>query len=113
MSRRTFLIAFVLLLLAAAYAAVGMFYPLSHHTEPFEAQVRRGATFKQAAMSLGSQGLVRDPVLFMLAGYASGLHKHLKAGYYAFAAGDYSLWDILKALRAGKIVERTVLITEG
>ncbi len=90
-----------------------MFYPLSRHPDPFEAQVRRGATFAQAAMSLGSQGLVRDPVLFMLAGYASGLNRRLKAGYYAFPAGDYSLWDIMKVLRAGGIVERTVLIPEG
>lgn len=106
------LIALALMALVA-YAYLGVTMKLSHYDSAFEAQVRRGSTLRQAAKALAEQGLVKSEPLFMLVGYATGLHKHLRAGYYAFEAGDYSLWDICNALRAGKIIERTVLIVEG
>ncbi len=74
--------------------------------------LRRGSGLPQIAEQLADSGVIRLPFAFALLAKLSGGGQHLRAGEYAIPARA-SAFDILRMIRAGKIVRHLVTIPEG
>lgn len=95
-------------LACAALAACG---PTPHGT-PIRVIVPRGATFTEAADSLGRAGLIGSRRGFRLYGRIWGGDRNIKPGTYLLKPG--TPWrDIVKALNGGRGVVNTLTIPEG
>lgn len=96
------------LIACVALAACG---PTPHGT-PIRVIVPRGATFSQAADSLGEAGLIGSRRGFRLYGRVWGGDRNIKPGTYLLKPG--TPWrDIVKALNGGRGVVNTLTIPEG
>jgi UPF0755 protein len=74
--------------------------------------IPRGASFAQAADSLGRTGLVGSPKMFRLYGRFSGGDRNIKPGTYLLKHG--TPWkDIVSALNGGHGLVNTITIPEG
>lgn len=93
--------------LVAAVACAG-----SPHGPPVRVTIPAGATFRAAADSLGTAGVVRFPTLFRIYATLSGRDREIQAGTYSFQHGEP--WSTLvHALVAGQGLERRLTIPEG
>lgn len=74
--------------------------------------VPSGSSFRTAAESLASAGVVENPTLFRLYAKFRGKDRSLKPGTYEFPTG--AAWsDVLEALSEGRALRATITIPEG
>ncbi len=71
-----------------------------------------GSGLSEVAEQLDREGVIRNPLMFCLAGYLNGAWSQLRAGEYLFKAG-ISQREALDVLTSGKPVLHSVLIPEG
>jgi len=107
---RVTLVAVAALLLL--YTIAQVLVPTSGRHSTISVNVEHGMTFRQAVGALADKGLVRDVNLFIIMGRATGLHKRLRPGLYAFE-GRQSTWSVFNTLRRGKVKLWTITISEG
>lgn len=82
------------------------------HGAPVRVIVPRGASFGQAADSLGRAGIIGSPKLFTLYGRLTNGDRNIKPGTYLLKHG--TPWtDIVSALNGGHGLVNTVTIPEG
>jgi UPF0755 protein len=74
--------------------------------------LKRGSGLPQISEALAEAGVIRLPFAFGLLAKLSGGGQHLRAGEYAIPARA-SAFDVLRMIRAGKIVRHLVTIPEG
>ncbi len=74
--------------------------------------LKRGSSLPQIAETLADAGVIRLPFTFGVLAKLTGGGAHLIAGEYAIPARA-SAYDILAAIRAGRIVHHLVTIPEG
>jgi UPF0755 protein len=94
---------------AAYYFAPGPAAPKGASTTVV---LNAGAGLPRIAGQLGSAGVIRVPLLFMLAAEVTGAAHGLQAGEYAFPSGA-SMASILFQIRRGLVVRHFVTIPEG
>jgi peptidoglycan lytic transglycosylase G len=110
-SWRSFLIATALLTLIIHFY-VALFVPPSKEKVWKEIEVTEGMTFKAITATLQKEGIIRYRGYFDIIGRLQGLSRKVRTGYYGLST-NMTLWDVLDALRKGKIIEYEVLIPEG
>ncbi len=71
-----------------------------------------GSGLTEIAEQLDREGVIRNPLMFRIAGYVSGAWSSLRAGEYLFKA-NISAREALEVLTSGKPVLHSVLIPEG
>lgn len=103
---------FATFLLFLLYAAIGLFLPVQTSNKNIEIEIPEGATFRQTVDILRSQNLIRDKRLFLVFARLTGIDRRIRAGFYSLWTGT-TPFDILKALRKGRIIEYEVKILEG
>jgi UPF0755 protein len=106
-----FLIATVVLVVAVHFYTA-LFVPPSSEKAWKEVQVTEGMSFKAVAAKLQEEGIIRYRGYFEIIGRLQGITRKVKVGYYGLGA-HMSLWEVLDALRSGKIIEYEVIIPEG
>jgi UPF0755 protein len=74
--------------------------------------LKRGSNLPQIAETLADGGVIRLPFTFGVLAKLTGGGQHLRAGEYAVPARA-SAFDILRMIRAGKIVHHLLTIPEG
>ncbi|MDI6801119.1 MAG: endolytic transglycosylase MltG [Thermodesulfovibrionales bacterium] len=94
------------------YTSAQLLIPRSTIVKQIEVEIPEGASFKEAANILSKHNLIRNKNIFLIIGRLSGLDKRVRAGYYSFCCSD-SPFNILKALKNGKIIEYEITIVEG
>lgn len=77
-----------------------------------EVQVTEGMSFKTIASALQREGLIRYRGYFEIIGRVQGISRRVRTGYYGLNT-NMSLWEVLDALRKGRIIEYEVVIPEG
>ncbi|MGH7025140.1 MAG: endolytic transglycosylase MltG [Caulobacteraceae bacterium] len=104
----------LLVLFIAGGAGVALFSPgpPARRGKATDVVLSAGARLPAIAGQLGRAGVVRSPLLFMIAAEASGSARSLKAGEYSFQSRD-SLAAVMNAVRAGRVVRHFVTIPEG
>ncbi|OLE15833.1 MAG: hypothetical protein AUG20_02145 [Gemmatimonas sp. 13_1_20CM_3_60_15] len=99
----------------AAFIAASVFLAACSgqpHGAPVRVIVPRGASFGQAADSLGRAGIIGSPKLFTFYGRITGGDRNIKPGTYLLKHG--TPWtDIVNALNGGHGLVNTVTIPEG
>ena len=108
---RSFLIATVSLLFIIHFF-IALFVPPSKEKVWKEIEVTEGMTFKAITATLQKEGLIRYRGYFDIIGRLQGLSRKVRTGYYGLST-NMTMWDVLDALRKGKIIEYEVLIPEG
>ena len=108
---RTFLLATATLLLVVHFY-MALFVPPSKEKVWKEIEVTEGMTFKAITAMLQQEGIIRYRGYFVIIGRLQGLSRKVRTGYYGLST-NMTLWDVLDALRKGKIIEYEVLIPEG
>ena len=91
---------------------VALFVPPSREKAWKEIQVTEGMSFKAIAAALQKEGIIRYRGYFEIIGRLQGITRKVRTGYYGFGS-HMSLWEVLDALRKGKIIEYEVVIPEG
>ncbi|MBN2106704.1 MAG: endolytic transglycosylase MltG [Deltaproteobacteria bacterium] len=115
--KRAFLFVFILLLAGAGLASLRFYlYCVTphrpHQPATVEVTIPEGASFRKAAAILERQGVITDPLLFVL------LAK-IKKAEYSIKAGQYSInlpvtpFDIIDKLVRGEVTLISVTIPEG
>jgi UPF0755 protein len=69
-------------------------------------------SFKAIAATLQKEGVIRYRGYFEIIGRIEGISRKVRVGYYGLST-NMSLWEVLDALRKGKIIEYEVVIPEG
>ncbi|EGF90775.1 aminodeoxychorismate lyase family protein [Asticcacaulis biprosthecium C19] len=77
-----------------------------------EVTFQRGTSVTAMSEALEKQGVIRSANLFRIVAKMRGHANRLRAGTYAFPAGD-SLVDVLVRMETGKVVRNFVTIPEG
>lgn len=95
----------------AAWWVIGLPGDLTRGTE-VRVFVRKGATFREAADSLGAYHVIRNPRLFSAYAHLRGDDRVLRWGTYVLRT-SYSWEQALDLLRLAKGVVHTVTIPEG
>jgi UPF0755 protein len=80
--------------------------------QPKTVVLPRGAGVGQIAGQLAEAGVVRSPLVFQLAAYATGRAPALKAGEYAFPTA-ITLYETLALLESGRTVVHRFTLAEG
>jgi UPF0755 protein len=110
-SALTFLTATVaLVILVHFYTA--FFVPPSREAVWKEVQVTDGMSFKTIAATLQKEGIIRYRGYFEIIGRLQGISRKVRTGYYGLNT-NMNMWDVLAAMRKGKIIEYEVVIPEG
>jgi UPF0755 protein len=107
----TFLIAAVVLL-TAIHFYIALFVPPTKEKNWKEIPVTEGMSFKAISATLRKEGIIRYRGYFELIGRMQGISRRVRVGYYGLST-NMSLWEVLEALRKGKIIEYEVVIPEG
>ena len=107
----TFLIA-TAVLTTAVHFYIALFVPLSRDKAWKEVQVTEGMSFKAIAGVLQKEGIIRYRSYFEIIGRLQGISRKVRMGYYGLGS-HMSMWEVLDALRRGKIIEYEVVIPEG
>lgn len=95
--------------LAALVAAAGCRGP---HGTPVRVIIPRGATFRAAADSMASAGVIDFPLAFRIYARASGHDRQIQAGTYLLRRG--TRWsDLVGAMNGGTGIINRVTIPEG
>ncbi|OGW42005.1 MAG: hypothetical protein A2010_06080 [Nitrospirae bacterium GWD2_57_9] len=106
-----FLLATVTLLVSIHFF-IALFVPPSKEKVWKEIQVTDGMSFKAIAGVLQKEGVIRYRGYFELIGRLQGISRRVRVGYYGLST-NMSLWEVLDALRKGKIIEYEVVVPEG
>ena len=107
----SFLIATVVLTIAVHFY-IALFVPPSKERVWKEIEVSDGMSFKAIAGALQKEGIIRYRGYFELIGRIEGISRKVRVGFYGLNT-NMSMWDVLDALRNGKIIEYQVIIPEG
>ncbi len=91
---------------------VALFVPPSREKAWKEIQVTEGMSFKAIAAALQKEGIIRYRGYFEIIGRLQGITRKVRTGYYGLGS-HMSLWEVLDALRKGKVIEYEVVIPEG
>ncbi len=91
---------------------LALFVPPSKEKAWKEVQVTDGMSFKTIAATLQKEGIIRYRGYFEIIGRLEGISRKVRVGYYGLST-NMSLWEVLGALRKGKIIEYEVVIPEG
>jgi UPF0755 protein len=91
---------------------VALFVPPTQEKAWKEVQVTEGMSFKAIAATLQKEGIIRYRGYFEIIGRIQGITRKVRTGYYGFGS-HMSMWEVLEALRKGKIIEYEVVIPEG
>lgn len=95
----------------------GLYYYAFHANLGFEGdkvfKVSKGMNFTQVAESLKANGIIRNRLLFTIAGRIKGIDREIKVGKYLFH-GKMSNSDIIHSLKTGESAMKIdVTIPEG
>src|SRR5512139_4045743 len=107
----TFLAATVALT-CAIHFYIALFVPPTREKAWKEIQVTEGMSFKAIAAALQKEGIIRYRGYFEIIGRLQGITRKVRVGYYGLGS-HMSLWEVLDALRRGRIIEYEVVIPEG
>jgi peptidoglycan lytic transglycosylase G len=107
----SFLLA-TLALLFSIHFYLAFFVPPSNERVWKEIQVSEGMSLKKIAGILQNEGIIRYRGYFELVGRLEGISRRVRVGYYGLNT-NMSMWDVLDALRRGKIIEYQVIVPEG
>jgi UPF0755 protein len=99
-----------LLILVHFYTA--LFVPPSKETVWKEVQVTDGMSFKAITALLQKEGIIRYRGYFEIIGRLQGISRKVRTGFYGLNA-NMNMWEVLEAMRKGKIIEYEVVIPEG
>jgi UPF0755 protein len=91
---------------------IALFVPLTREKVWKEIEVSSGMSFKTISSMLQKEGIIRYRGYFEIIGRLQGISRKTRAGYYGLSS-NMSLWEVLEALRKGRIVEYEVVIPEG
>jgi UPF0755 protein len=91
---------------------IAFFIPPSNERAWKEVQVAEGMSFKAIAGALQKEGIIRYRSYFEIVGRIEGISRKVRVGYYGLNT-NMSMWEVLGALRSGKIIEYEVVIPEG
>lgn len=100
------------LLLVFVHFYVALFVPPSREKSWKEIQVTEGMSFKAIAAKLREEGIIRYRGYFEILGRIQGITRKVRVGYYGLGS-HMSMWDVLDALKKGRIIEYEVIIPEG
>ena len=107
----TFLVATVVLT-STIHFYMALFVPPTREKAWKEVQVTEGMSFKAIAAALQKEGIIRYRGYFEIIGRLQGISRKVRMGYYGLGS-HMSMWEVLEALRKGKIIEYEVVIPEG
>ena len=99
-------------LTTAVHFYIALFVPPSSEKAWKEIQVTEGMSFKAISATLQKEGIIRYRGYFEIIGRLQGITRKVRVGYYGLGS-HMSLWEVLDALRRGKIIEYEVVIPEG
>lgn len=91
---------------------IALFVPPTREKIWKEVEVREGMSFKAIAAELQQQGIIRYRGYFEIIGRLQGISRSIHVGYYGLGS-HMSMWQVLEALRKGRIIEYEVVIPEG
>jgi UPF0755 protein len=91
---------------------IALFVPPTKEKGWKEVQVTEGMSFKTIAGTLQKEGLIRYRGYFEIIGRVQGISRKVRTGYYGLST-NMSMWEVLDALRKGKIIEYEVVVPEG
>ena len=91
---------------------IALFVPPSREKVWKEVQVTEGMSFKAIAARLQQEGIIRYRGYFEIIGRLQGISRKVRVGYYGLGSHQ-SLWEVLDALRNGRVIEYQVVIPEG
>ena len=91
---------------------IALFVPPSRDKVWKEVQVTDGMSFKAIAATLQKEGIIRYRGYFEIIGRLQGISRKVRVGYYGLGS-HMSMWEVLDALRKGKVIEYEVVIPEG
>ena len=115
--KRAFLFVFILLMAGAALASLRFYlYCVTPH-RPYqpatvEVTIPEGASFRKSAAILERQGVITDPLLFVLLAKIKKAEYSIKAGQYSINLPVAPL-DIIDKLVRGEVILISVTIPEG
>ncbi len=107
----TFLIATFTLVLCVHFT-IALFVPPTKEKNWKEVQVSEGMSFKAIASALKKEGIIRYKGYFEIFGRLQGISRKVRVGYYGLGT-HMSMWEVLEALRKGRIIEYEVVVPEG
>src|SRR5574337_1902287 len=99
-------------LLITIHFYIALFVPPAKERNWKQIQVTDGMSFKAIAGTLRKEGIIRYRGYFEIIGRLQGISRRVRAGYYGMST-NMSLWEVLEALRKGRIIEYEVVIPEG
>lgn len=91
---------------------IALFIPPTKEKAWKEVQVTDGMSFKTIAITLQKEGIIRYRGYFEIIGRVQGISRKVRVGYYGLNT-NMSMWQVLDALRKGKIIEYEVIVPEG
>lgn len=91
---------------------IALFVPPTKEKVWKEIQVTEGMSFKSVAATLKREGIIRYRGYFEILGRLQGITRRVRVGYYGLGT-HMSMWEVLDALRRGRIIEYEVVIPEG
>lgn len=86
--------------------------PAAESGAAIQIEITQGETTSQIASRLRSEGLIRQPLLFMLLARMQGFDNKLQAGRYVLAP-TMTISQIFIALQNSRVEERQITIREG
>lgn len=107
----TFLMTTVFLIIVIHFY-IALFVPPTRDKNWKEIEVTEGMSFKAIAGALQKEGIIRYRGYFEIIGRVQGISRKVRTGYYGLST-NMSLWEVLEALRKGRIIEYEVVIPEG
>ena len=108
---RSFLISTAALIIFIHFYTA-LFIPPSKEKVWKEIQVTEGMSFKKISRMLKDEGIIRYRGYFEILGRIEGITRKVRVGYYGLGT-HMSMWEVLDALRKGRIIEYEVVIPEG
>ena len=106
------LLVFITILGGASLWGYAQFTRPGPLSAPATVVIPKGAGLERIAAELGAAGVISDPLVFRLGARVLGVHKSLRAGEYAIAAG-VSARAVLGILNEGETVVRRLTVAEG
>lgn len=105
-------LAATVMLAAIIHFYVALLIPPAREAAWQEIEVTRGMSFKALSSTLHRRGVIRYPGYFEFFARMQGITRNVRIGYYGLGR-HMSLWQVLRALRKGHIIEYAVTIPEG
>lgn len=99
-------------LITVVHFYIALFVPPTSEKVWKEIQVTDGMSFKAIAGRLRKEGIIRYRGYFEIFGRLQGISRKVRVGYYGLGT-HMSMWEVLEALRKGRIIEYEVVIPEG